>query len=143
MLKSNRLLAAVLMVALLSTGCDSDESDAPDRRELLTGERWYTQSAEVVDPNSDLESIEVPAYVEFEPGGTLRAAPVGSGEEPATGEWRFTNDQETVVAQVGAFTVEYDILELTEEQLRYRYPFPLAVGNPLIEVELTHTEQPE
>ena len=136
---------APLVFALIATavlfGCDTDEPDeGPDRRALLISSRWYTESAEVVDPDDYESEVEVPDWIEFEDDGTVRSAPLNGTGKPDSGRWRFTDSRDSIVVESGETTVEYDILSLTEEVLRYRYDLDFLEDDPVVEVELSHSD---
>lgn len=137
---SATLVLTVVATAVLS-GCDTDEPDeGPDRRALLTGGRWHTESVEVIEPDDYSSEVEVPAWVEFDDDGTVRSAPLNGTGESDSGQWRFIDDQDSIVVEAGDITIEYKILRLTEESLRYRYEFKFLEGDPIVGVELSHSD---
>lgn len=117
-------LLALLFVALFSltlTSCDDDDDDEPSNRALLTAGTWTAESVAVDGSVFTKEQIllftgeDISTWtVKFNDDGTGTITIFG---DSGTGEWRFADNEQTIVFGSGADESRAKINKLTSTEL--------------------------
>ena len=135
-------LCSVLALSFAFTACKKDKEEpkpAPTKTELLTGKNWnlkgftvnpgvdyfgngtlitdiYAQSPST--DKDDLERFDTPNAYKYDEGPTKAAGAV----QTITGTWTFSTDEKVVtVTPQGSAPSSYEIMELTENNLKVKY----------------------
>lgn len=113
------LFMAVLLVPLAS--CDDDDDDEPSKKAMLTAGTWTAESVKVDDNLLTKEQIllltgeDISTWtVTFNNDNTGTLNVFG---ETSTGEWRFEDNEQTIVFGTGSDESRAKINRLTDSEL--------------------------